>query len=119
MVTKSISVAIIFFISGRRRHRSFDCDWSSDVCSSDLVGQPRVDHRRRLVDTATDLRDDLVDDPHHVRVIYEADARLLELAATLDEDAVRPVDHHFGRSEEHTSELQSQSNIVCRLLLEK
>src|SRR2546427_4739657 len=25
----------------------------------------------------------------------------------------------FERSEEHTSELQSQSNIVCRLLLEK
>src|SRR5688572_33023385 len=29
--------------------------------------------------------------------------------------------HHGGgdRSEEHTSELQSQSNLVCRLLLEK
>src|SRR2546430_2245806 len=26
---------------------------------------------------------------------------------------------HADRSEEHTSELQSQSNIVCRLLLEK
>src|SRR2546430_7424194 len=27
--------------------------------------------------------------------------------------------HHItGRSEEHTSELQSQSNLVCRLLLE-
>src|SRR2546430_9460216 len=25
----------------------------------------------------------------------------------------------IGRSEEHTSELQSQSNLVCRLLLEK
>src|SRR2546430_8653260 len=25
----------------------------------------------------------------------------------------------FDRSEEHTSELQSQSNLVCRLLLEK
>src|SRR2546430_4981209 len=25
----------------------------------------------------------------------------------------------WGRSEEHTSELQSQSNLVCRLLLEK
>src|SRR2546430_2933902 len=25
----------------------------------------------------------------------------------------------MGRSEEHTSELQSQSNLVCRLLLEK
>src|SRR5688572_32758754 len=27
--------------------------------------------------------------------------------------------HLLKRSEEHTSELQSQSNIVCRLLLEK
>src|SRR2546430_13744890 len=27
--------------------------------------------------------------------------------------------HGAGRSEEHTSELQSQSNLVCRLLLEK
>src|SRR5688572_31311295 len=27
--------------------------------------------------------------------------------------------YSFGRSEEHTSELQSQSNLVCRLLLEK
>src|SRR2546430_11130147 len=29
------------------------------------------------------------------------------------------VRHRLQRSEEHTSELQSQSNIVCRLLLEK
>src|SRR5688572_31115607 len=27
---------IIFFFSSRRRHTRFDCDWSSDVCSSDL-----------------------------------------------------------------------------------
>src|SRR2546430_11770942 len=27
--------------------------------------------------------------------------------------------HDLRRSEEHTSELQSQSNLVCRLLLEK
>src|SRR2546427_8157166 len=32
------------------------------------------------------------------------------------ERARAPTD---GRSEEHTSELQSQSNLVCRLLLEK
>src|SRR5688572_12911722 len=34
----------------------------------------------------------------------------------------RPIDilvNNAGRSEEHTSELQSQSNLVCRLLLEK
>src|SRR2546430_12029068 len=29
------------------------------------------------------------------------------------------LDHSVPRSEEHTSELQSQSNLVCRLLLEK
>src|SRR5438270_9136165 len=27
-----------FFFSSRRRHTRFDCDWSSDVCSSDLSG---------------------------------------------------------------------------------
>src|SRR2546430_5332664 len=25
------------FFSSRRRHPRFDCDWSSDVCSSDLI----------------------------------------------------------------------------------
>src|SRR5258708_30009604 len=29
------------------------------------------------------------------------------------------ADHHIGRSEEHTSELQSPDHLVCRLLLEK
>src|SRR5882762_7953613 len=27
-----------FFFSSRRRHTRFKCDWSSDVCSSDLEG---------------------------------------------------------------------------------
>src|SRR2546430_13248140 len=31
-----------FFFSSRRRHTRFDCDWSSDVCSSDLAGPPPV-----------------------------------------------------------------------------
>src|SRR2546430_8745670 len=26
---------LYFFFSSRRRHTRFDCDWSSDVCSSD------------------------------------------------------------------------------------
>src|SRR5437899_5862364 len=33
-------------------------------------------------------------------------------------DVLRPV-HRVGRSEEHTSELQSLRHLVCRLLLEK
>src|SRR5256886_10215553 len=32
---------------------------------------------------------------------------------------VKTAPRTFARSEEHTSELQSQSNLVCRLLLEK
>src|SRR6266568_7957713 len=41
------------FFSSRRRHTRWNCDWSSDVCSSDLVrrGQPwrgELEYRRRL-----------------------------------------------------------------------
>src|SRR2546430_6673061 len=31
-----LSLSLSFFFSSRRRHTRFDCDWSSDVCSSDL-----------------------------------------------------------------------------------
>src|SRR5256886_6963469 len=34
-----LSHVILFFFSSRRRHTRFDCDWSSDVCSSDLVAR--------------------------------------------------------------------------------
>src|SRR5690606_40352040 len=32
-----------FFFSSRRRHTRFSRDWSSDVCSSDLVGRDQLD----------------------------------------------------------------------------
>src|SRR5205085_930274 len=37
-----------FFFSSRRRHTRFDCDWSSDVCSSDLFSQSFTCSRRRI-----------------------------------------------------------------------
>src|SRR2546430_17680133 len=37
--------SIFFFFSSRRRHTRFDCDWSSDVCSSDLAA---CDHALEL-----------------------------------------------------------------------
>src|SRR2546427_5398743 len=40
-------------------------------------------------------------------------------AADLDPEAFHTLVNTPPRSEEHTSELQSQSNLVCRLLLEK
>src|SRR5438034_6443464 len=39
--------------------------------------------------------------------------------AAHDERGQRGAVHGGGRSEEHTSELQSHSDLVCRLLLEK
>src|SRR5260370_39661970 len=33
---------ILFFFSSRRRHTRFKCDWSSDVCSSDLTTDSAV-----------------------------------------------------------------------------
>src|SRR5688572_31078331 len=48
----------------------------------------------------------------------EGDAFLGELAG-LAQSAQAGAERAFDRSEEHTSELQSQSNLVCRLLLEK
>src|SRR2546427_7336260 len=44
-----------FFFSSRRRHTRFDCDWSSDVCSSDLKADykrppPRPVENQALVD---------------------------------------------------------------------
>src|SRR5260370_25055733 len=34
--------AVFFFFSSRRRHTRFKCDWSSDVCSSDLFDDGRI-----------------------------------------------------------------------------
>src|SRR2546430_16371223 len=47
-----------FFFSSRRRHTRFDCDWSSDVCSSDLSVKPRNDlsDKGRAVEEWLDLR---------------------------------------------------------------
>src|SRR2546430_3962280 len=38
-IVKELCDASVFFFSSRRRHTRFDCDWSSDVCSSDLNRQ--------------------------------------------------------------------------------
>src|SRR2546427_13122870 len=49
------SEASVFFFSSRRRHTRFDCDWSSDVCSSDLVADRRPYTMNEIVDTVERL----------------------------------------------------------------
>src|SRR2546426_6892781 len=57
--------------------------------------------------------------------LEEAEGRGVGVAPRLDRElevvarVVRRRVHREGRSEEHTSELQSPCNLVCRLLLEK
>src|SRR2546430_129404 len=43
----NVTFVIVFFFSSRRRHTIFDCDWSSDVCSSDLTPSPQCRRNRR------------------------------------------------------------------------
>src|SRR5690606_40926149 len=47
---------LIFFFSSRRRHTVFSRDWSSDVCSSDLVQRELVVARgERLVEDCREI----------------------------------------------------------------
>src|SRR2546430_10711429 len=95
--------SVFFFFSSRRRHTRFDCDWSSDVCSSDLHRRHPPARRRRCEHLSWD----------------RSPARTPQATIGLRQDPPRVATRRCPRSEEHTSELQSQSNLVCRLLLEK
>src|SRR2546430_6344554 len=98
-----------FFFSSRRRHTRFDCDWSSDVCSSDLPFCARVPIGRtqsRARTMARCLRCTIFD-----VALSGCFSRVPSMHSACT--------FIHRRSEEHTSELQSQSNLVCRLLLEK
>src|SRR5438270_9682651 len=61
LIVRNSCVSYYFFFSSRRRHTRFDCDWSSDVCSSDLdvrlAATGRSDEQEvRLLDDAFVLR---------------------------------------------------------------
>src|SRR5450631_1069377 len=49
-LAKCSTMSSRFFFSSSRRHTRLTCDWSSDVCSSDLV----ADHHMRVVLRAVD-----------------------------------------------------------------
>src|SRR5688572_31061573 len=110
--SKFFVVSEVFFFSSRRRHTRFDCDWSSDVCSSDLVaavvGLGEADDDRLVEEEQPEEAQPGEDDEP---------AEQRGLGEDVDDAGDQPDER--GRSEEHTSELQSQSNLVCRLLLEK
>src|SRR2546430_3544120 len=59
MKCRTISHCVIFFFSSRRRHTRFDCDWSSDVCSSDLLRTVAVNILADQLDFSKALREQL------------------------------------------------------------
>src|SRR5256885_4294608 len=77
---------LIFFFSSRRRHTRLQGDWSSDVCSSDLV----VDAEQRVGDGIVLAKNRLV--YHHTRVARLQD---LELVARL----LREIGEHVFRDQ--------------------
>ena len=72
-----------------RERRQHDVD-------AGAVAQPRVAHRRALVDAPADRADDAVDHLAHLTRRLEDDRAQADAAASLDEDLVRPVDHDLG-----------------------
>src|SRR2546430_6556385 len=80
----------------------------------ELTGAPFPPRPRGLRGQASGVREELGDG--RARRSASHWARVQVLAQRVGEVQVALV---AQRSEEHTSELQSQSNLVCRLLLEK
>src|SRR5256886_11421125 len=70
-----------FFFSSRRRHTRFDCDWSSDVCSSDLAG--------RLPGVAVSLDSIVPATPDAERLIAQANAAVL--SGTMSENTKQVI----------------------------
>ena len=126
----------VFFFSSRRRHTRLQGDWSSDVCSSDLP--PRAQQK---LGAASGLRPSAAPTSCTAKagrcfgapplcsppLVHSKSWALLRGSAPLQPPphaqqklgAASGLRPSAARSEEHTSELQSPCNLVCRLLLEK
>src|SRR3712207_7136670 len=107
----------LFFFSSRRRHTRYWRDWSSDVCSSDLVmgmlsSRGVLEPRRWVVVVWGALAGAVAS-----ICLLSGGLEGLQQAAIIS--AAPFVLVMIGRSEQHTSELQSRQYLVCRLLLEK
>src|SRR5688572_31465941 len=114
----STTAAVTFFFSSsRRRHTRFDCD-GVQTCALPIFNGGRVIAADGAVSKPlTGLRGAHVSGGAVVWIVGDL--------AHMRARGFRPLGMEplavgtSSRSEEHTSELQSQSNLVCRLLLEK
>src|SRR6267142_3741027 len=115
---------IFFFFSSRRRHTRLTCDWSSDVCSSDLIDTfvelatvktPRSSgellRERVMVQALTGEAEALLRSGR--ALLFEVVEEMWQAALAKEpiterqRSDLRMAMTHAARSEEHTSELQS------------
>src|SRR5690606_39463733 len=101
------------------RHTRFSRDWSSDVCSSDLglhdrsvrIGRVDLDRLVRVISASHqsgNVRLVLADNTLHA-----GGDHLTGKTLNVEGDFL-VGERNVDRSEEHTSELQSRENLVCR-----
>src|SRR2546430_11632486 len=98
-----------FFLMIRRPPRStlfpYTTLFRSDKIPTDYIRKQTLVNAERYI--TPDLKE-------YETQVLNAEERMIEIETRLFEQICKQI-----RSEEHTSELQSQSNLVCRLLLEK
>src|SRR5690606_40976579 len=88
----------IFFFSSRRRHTRFSRDWSSDVCSSDLIGLvndriglPEV-HCRQVMQPAGDKQ--FLDASAAMVAAYKV---IIEVTVTIPANEIRSEERRVGK----------------------
>src|SRR5256886_5472877 len=95
-------LVVFFFFSSRRRHTRFDCDWSSDVCSSDLIESwphhqaspiPQSDFNARIAGRARHA-------PRHLH--FQELCRRVFLQPLLPHEKVRPAQTVLTTKHFHT-----------------
>src|SRR2546430_12686339 len=105
----------VFFFSSRRRHTRFDCDWSSDVCSSDLLSV--------LLDLASSIVGCIKGD--RVHPVSTTDRKSTRLNSShsqisyavfcLKKKKVETKKIHTTRHDVHESRLQSYTYVHIRI----
>src|SRR2546430_9966104 len=84
----------IVVFSSRRRHTRFDCDWSSDVCSSDLEIESKLVKLRKVLSD-----NNVFNDPKMKLLIFSEHKDTLDYLAGDGKDG-RPLGKLRQRSEE-------------------
>src|SRR6266487_411588 len=83
-------MALLFFFSSRRRHTRWTGDWSSDVCSSDLVGIVGLDDEPlAAVVHAQAQRGPAALDELHAEKVFAETRPILEVAGAQPDIAER------------------------------